>query len=169
MAALLARLVEESPHAPVIYLSNGPWNLAGSITDFLDRNGFPAGALLLTDWGISPRAWFRSGEAHKRGSLERLAEDQPGVDWVLIGDDGEHDPEIYRDFARAHPQQVAAIALRTVAPMGTAAPETEERVGSIPVVRAGDGRALADQLRRLGVLSVGRPDRATEAALSSGA
>ena len=161
MAALLARLVEDSPHAPVIYLSNGPWNLAGTITDFLDRHGFPAGALLLTDWGISPRAWFRSGKAHKRGSLERLAEELPSVDWVLIGDDGEHDPEIYRDFARAHPQQVAAIALRSVAPMGTATPETEERVGSIPVFRAGDGTALADKLVRSGLLVRGstRPHR----------
>ena len=149
MASLLSRLVEDSPNAPVIYLSNGPWNLAGPITDFLDRHGFPAGALLLTDWGISPRALFRSGTAHKRGSLERLAEEVPGVDWVLIGDDGEHDPAIYRDFARAHPQQVAAIALRTVAPIGTAAPETEETVGAIPIFRAGDGTALAREARPL--------------------
>ena len=63
MASLLSRLVEDSPNAPVIYLSNGPWNLAGPITDFLDRHGFPPGALLLTDWGISPRALFRSGTA----------------------------------------------------------------------------------------------------------
>ena len=154
MSALLTRLVEDSPHAPVVYVSNGPWNLAGPITDFLQRHGFPAGALLLTDWGISPRAWFRSGRAHKRGSLERLAADLPGVQWVLVGDDGEHDPEIYRDFARSHPEQVAAIALRTVAPIGTEAPETEERVGAVPVVRAGDGRALADLLDRLGVLAL---------------
>ena len=154
MAALLTRLVESTPHAPVVYVSNGPWNLAGPITDFLQRHHFPAGALLLTDWGISPRAWFRSGRAHKRGSLERLATDLPGVQWVLVGDDGEHDPEIYRDFARSHPEQVAAIALRTVAPIGTQAPETEERVGTVPVVHAGDGRALADQLDRLGVLGL---------------
>ena len=161
MAALLARLVEDSPHAPVIYLSNGPWNLAGSITDFLDRHGFPAGALLLTDWGISPRAWFRSGKAHKRGSLERLAEELPSVDWVLIGDDGEHDPEIYRDFARAHPEQVAAIALRSVAPIGTATPETVERVGSIPLFRAGDGTALAEKLVGSGLLPGHRVDDST--------
>ena len=30
MASLLSRLVEDSPNAPVIYLSNGPWNLAAS-------------------------------------------------------------------------------------------------------------------------------------------
>ena len=151
MAALLTRLVEGTPHAPVVYVSNGPWNLAGPITDFLDRHGFPAGALLLTDWGITPRAWFRSGRAHKRSSLERLAADLPGVRWVLVGDDGEHDPEIYRDFTRSHPDRVAAIALRTVAPIGTHPPATEERVGAVPVVRAGDGRALAGLLDRLGL------------------
>jgi phosphatidate phosphatase APP1 len=153
MAALLHRLVDGSAHAPVVYLSNGPWNLAGPITQFLERHGFPAGAVLLTDWGISPRAWFRSGRAHKRESLERLATELPGVRWVLVGDDGEHDPEIYRDFANRHPEQVAAIALRTVAPIGTAAPVTEERVGGVPVVRAGNGSALTELLDRSGALS----------------
>jgi phosphatidate phosphatase APP1 len=157
MAALLDRLVEGVPGAPVVYLSNGPWNLAGPITDFLARHGFPPGAVLLTDWGIRPRAWFRSGQAHKRGSLDQLARDLPGVRWVLVGDDGEHDPEIYRGFARSHPDQVTAIALRTVAPIGTAAPVSDERVGAVPVVRAGDGRALAEHLDRMGALP--DPDR----------
>jgi phosphatidate phosphatase APP1 len=152
MSALLTGLAQGAPHTPVIYLSNGPWNLAGPITSFLERHGFPPGALLLTDWGISPRAWFRSGRAHKRSSLERLVRDLPGVRWVLVGDDGEHDPEIYRDFAQAHPEQVTAIALRTVAVVGTAAPESKERVGTVPVYRAGDGTALAERLGRLGVL-----------------
>ena len=154
MAALLNRVVEGAPHAPVVYLSNGPWNLAGPLTHFLERHGFPPGAVLLTDWGISPRAWFRSGRAHKQGSLERLAGELPGVRWVLVGDDGEHDPEIYREFASGHPDRVAAIALRTVAPIGSAAPQTEERVGPVPVVRAGDGRALAERLERTGALPV---------------
>jgi phosphatidate phosphatase APP1 len=152
MAALLTGLAAGGPRTPVVYLSNGPWNLAGPITSFLERNGFPAGAVLLTDWGISPRAWFRNGHAHKRGALERLARDLPGVQWVLVGDDGEHDPEIYSDFARSHPDQVMAIALRTVAVAGTAVRTTEERVGSVPVVRAGDGRVLAQRLHRWGVL-----------------
>jgi phosphatidate phosphatase APP1 len=154
MSVLLTRLAAVEPHAPVVYLSNGPWNLAGPITHFLERNGFPPGAVLLTDWGITPRAWFRSGRAHKRESLERLAVDLPGVRWVLVGDDGEHDPEIYRDFVRTHPDRVGAVALRTVAPIGTVAPGGVEGVGAVPVVRAGDGTALAEHLVRAGVLPV---------------
>ena len=155
MAALLNRLVDGAPHAPVVYLSNGPWNLAGPITQFLERQGFPPGAVLLTDWGISPRAWFRSGRAHKRvpGAAGRGTPAFAGSD----RDDGEHDPEIYRDFARDHPEQVAAVGLRTVAPIGTAAPSTEEWVGPVPVVRAGDGPVLLERLDRMGALSSGTP------------
>jgi hypothetical protein len=43
--------------------------------------------------------------------------------------------------------------LRTVGPIGAAAPPTEERVGLIPVVRAADGRALAERLDGIGALS----------------
>ncbi|MGY1709221.1 phosphatase domain-containing protein [Geodermatophilus sp. SYSU D00758] len=148
MAGLLNRLVEAEPHPPVVYLSNGPWNLAGVISRFLVRHEFPAGALLMTDWGISPTAWFRSGKAHKRAELERLAADLPGVRWVLVGDDGEHDPEIYADFARRHPDRVVAIALRTVAPPGTPepAPRIGDRVGDVPVVAAPDGADLYARL-----------------------
>ncbi|MCZ2835943.1 phosphatase domain-containing protein [Modestobacter sp. VKM Ac-2985] len=148
MAGLLTRLVQDHPHAPVVYLSNGPWNLAGPVARFLDRNRFPAGALLMTDWGITPRGWFRDGRAHKSGSLERLAADLPDIRWVLVGDDGEHDPAIYQDFARRHPDRVEAIALRQVLP-GGGQPDGGQQdgaVGAVPVVRAPDGAELAARL-----------------------
>ncbi|WP_241175873.1 phosphatase domain-containing protein [Modestobacter sp. KNN46-3] len=144
MAGLLTRLVQDHPHAPVVYLSNGPWNLAGPVARFLDRNRFPAGALLMTDWGVTPRGWFRDGRAHKRGALERLTADLPGIRWVLVGDDGEHDPEIYRGFARQHPDRVEAIALRQVHPADAADPSGD--VEGVPVVRAPDGAQLAAHL-----------------------
>lgn len=149
MSALLCRLVADEPFVPVIYLSNGPWNLAGPIARFLESHGFPAGALLMTDWGITPRAWFRDGRVHKASSLERLAEDLPGVAWVLVGDDGEHDPDIYGAFARAHPSKVRGVALRTVDPLTDPAESCVERIGPIPVVRAPDGSGLADRLMPL--------------------
>ena len=51
MATMYRELLAEHPDAPVIYLSTGAWNTAPLLTRFLRRNGFPAGPMLLTDWG----------------------------------------------------------------------------------------------------------------------
>ncbi|MGC4808107.1 App1 family protein [Micromonospora sp. DT233] len=116
MAVLYERLVTAHPGAPVCYLSTGAWNVAPTLTRFLSRHLYPAGPLLLTDWGPTADRWFRSGREHKRATLERLAREFPDVRWLLIGDDGQHDPEIYREFAAAHPENVAGVAIRRLSP-----------------------------------------------------
>lgn len=116
MAVLYERLVNAYPGAPVLYLSTGAFNVAPALTRFLSRHLYPAGPLLLTDWGPTADRWFRSGRAHKRAMLLRLAEEFPDVRWLLVGDDGQHDPEIYAEFAAAHPENVAAVAIRRLSP-----------------------------------------------------
>ncbi len=111
MAVLYERLVNANAGAPVFYLSTGAWNVAPALTRFLSRHLYPAGPLLLTDWGPTPDRWFRSGQEHKRTTLGRLAQEFPDVKWLLIGDDGQHDQEIYSEFAHAHPDNVAAGAI----------------------------------------------------------
>ncbi|MEU2348084.1 phosphatase domain-containing protein [Modestobacter sp. NPDC049651] len=145
MAALLRELTAGAPHVPVLYLSNGPWNLAGPLSRFLEHNGLPPGALLLTDWGPRPDRWFRSGQAHKRAELRRLAADLPGVRWTLVGDTGEHDPQLYREFVEEQPDRVAAVLLRDVT-----GGRREERVAGVPVIYAPDGAELASSLAALG-------------------
>jgi phosphatidate phosphatase APP1 len=142
MVRLLRELTSGAPHVPVVYLSNGPWNLAGPLARFLEGSGFPPGALLLTDWGPTPTRWFRDGRAHKRAALQRLAADLPGVRWTLVGDTGEHDPALYEEFARARPDRVRAVLLRDV----TAAATRVEHFGPVPVVHGRDGDALAAAL-----------------------
>jgi len=66
MADLYRRLLAAHPHALVVYLSTGAWNVAPTLTGFLARHGFPEGPLLLTDWGPTNTGWFRSGREHKR-------------------------------------------------------------------------------------------------------
>jgi phosphatidate phosphatase APP1 len=116
MAVLYERLVNANPGAPVFYLSTGAWNVAPTLTRFLSRHLYPAGPLLLTDWGPTQDRWFRSGRAHKRATLGRLAGEFPEMRWLLVGDDGQHDQEIYSDFAAAHPDNVAAVAIRHLSP-----------------------------------------------------
>lgn len=101
-------------HAPVIYLSTGAWNVVPALRDFLNRLGYPLGGFLMTDFGPSNTGWFRSGPEHKRRELRRLARMFPTVKWLLVGDDGQRDPEIYAEFARSFPGNVAGIAIRSL-------------------------------------------------------
>jgi phosphatidate phosphatase APP1 len=127
--------------------------------------GLPQGSLLLTDLGPTGAALMRSGREHKAATLRRLADELPGLQWILVGDDGQHDPQVYETFAAENPGRVAAIAVRElsvgeqVAQNGLPGPTPATRRAvdeldrsSVVTVHAPDGRALADQLAEAGVI-----------------
>ncbi|MWB98672.1 App1 family protein [Agromyces seonyuensis] len=150
MAVLYERLIRRHPGAPIVYLSTGAWNVAPAINRFLDRNLFPEGPLLLTDWGPTHDRWFRSGVAHKSENLRRLAAEFPGVRWLLIGDDGQHDDAIYSRFAEEQPDRVAGIAIRQLssgeAVLAGGRSTPANRDGGVVRVTGPDGSRLADAL-----------------------
>lgn len=161
MAVLYERLVNAHPGAPVFYLSTGAWNVAPALTRFLSRHLYPAGPLLLTDWGPTPERWFRSGQEHKRATLARLAQEFPDIQWLLIGDDGQHDQELYTEFVAAHPHQVAGVAIRRLSPTQAvlagslpAPPGASRTAGPAGQkwLSAPDGAGLATLMQDVGIL-----------------
>ena len=48
------------------------------------------------------------------GSIEAILQAFPDVQFMLIGDDGERDPEVYAEIARRYPQQISGIWIRRV-------------------------------------------------------
>lgn len=162
MAVLLDRLSGAHEGAPMIYLSTGAWNVAPTLTRFLSRNLYPAGALLLTDWGPTHDRWFRSGRDHKRANLRRLALEFPDIRWILIGDDGQHDEAIYSEFQRDFPGNVAAVAIRQLSPSEAvlAGGRSKDAVvkdavpgaAGAPWVYGPDGSSLSDRLAEHGLL-----------------
>ncbi|UYY80585.1 DUF2183 domain-containing protein [Arthrobacter sp. YA7-1] len=157
MAVLYERIVRTVPAAPVVYLSTGAWNVAPTLSRFLSRNLYPAGPKLLTDWGPTPDRWFRSGQEHKRTSLERLAAEFPGVKWLLVGDDGQHDEAIYAEFAQRHPQNVRAIAIRQLSVgeavlAGGRSKSGGQPTPGVPWIYAPDGAGMSAQLEQLGII-----------------
>lgn len=116
MAALYRSLLARHEDAPMFYLSTGAWNTQPVLTRFLRRYGYPRGTMLLTDWGPTETSWFRSGRRHKRRYLRRLAREFPHVRWLLVGDDGQHDPMLYEEFALSYPENVAGVAIRELTP-----------------------------------------------------
>lgn len=149
MPELFARWGAAHPGAPTFYLSTGAWNVAPALRRFLQRHGFPPGPLLLTDWGPTHTGWFRSGREHKRGSIRRLMTELPQLTWTFVGDDGQHDPQLYAEAVAEHPGRVDAVVIRRLTPAeqvlahGIPLPMREAGAGDAPVVAlGGDGHEL---------------------------
>ncbi|GAB3579784.1 App1 family protein [Calidifontibacter terrae] len=155
MSALYRSLLAHHPSSPIIYLSTGAWNTQPVLARFFARHGFPAGSLLMTDWGATETAVFRSGSDHKRTQLRRLATEFPNIRWLLVGDDGQHDPELYDEFTNDHPDNVRAIAIRqlTVAQKvlshGHPLSRDDGRMSPVFKVEGPDGFALHQELQPL--------------------
>ena len=132
--------------------------MAPALSRFLERNLYPMGPLLLTDWGPTHDRWFRSGKEHKRRELNRLVTDFPEVKWLLFGDDGQHDESLYHEFSSAHPENVAAVAIRqlstgqAVLAGGRSKARLHRSVSGVPWVYGPDGATLREELGRLGLL-----------------
>ncbi|WP_375384643.1 App1 family protein [uncultured Microbacterium sp.] len=160
MAVMMDRLVRDNPGAPLIYLSTGAWNVAPTLLRFLGRHVFPPGALLLTDWGPTHDRWFRSGKEHKSTNLQRLAKEFPHVRWLLVGDDGQHDDDIYTTFTREHPDSVVAVAIRRLSPAeavlaGGRTVVDDHSAAGVPWVTESDGAGLLERLEEVGVINRG--------------
>jgi phosphatidate phosphatase APP1 len=95
---------------PFFYVSKSPWNLYAPLIEYLEVQGLPRGPLLLRDFG------WRAEKAHKRKAIEGILETYPKLPFVLIGDSGEQDPEIYADIVRRYPKRILAVYIRSVDP-----------------------------------------------------
>jgi phosphatidate phosphatase APP1 len=101
---------------PVFYVSSSPWNLYDLLVEFLELRGIPLGPVMLRDWGISSAAPLPTAHGpHKRAHIAQILSFYSDLPFILIGDSGQEDPEIYRDIVAAHPERVRAIYIRNVA------------------------------------------------------
>lgn len=100
---------------PLFYVSSSPWNLYDLLEDFFRLQEIPAGPMFLRDWGISREEFLPSSHSsHKLDAIERLFEFYGQLSFILIGDSGQEDPEIYAEIVRRHPNRVLAVYIRDV-------------------------------------------------------
>jgi phosphatidate phosphatase APP1 len=122
---------------PVFYVSKSPWNLYAPLVEYLELQGLPLGPLVLRDFGL------RMEKDHKARAIDAILRTYPALPFVLIGDSGERDPEIYAQIVRRHPRRIRTLYIRSVDPR-------PERLRAI--------QALADELARTGCQLVLAPD-----------
>ena len=148
---------------PLFYVSSSPYNLYDLLEDFMELNGIPFGPIYLRDLGTDQGKFIKTaGHGHKLERAIALIERMPQLRWILLGDSGQADAELYAEAARTYGERIAAIYIRDVDP--DADSERDLRVdgyihriqGShVPMLRVRDSLAIAEHARGLGLLDAG--------------
>lgn len=111
----LSRGADGRGENPIFFVSSSPWNFYRLFEEFLDVHRVPRGPILLKDFGFSPgKLWKTPHEEHKLEHVRNLLGIYPELPFVLVGDSGQHDPEIFRRVVEEAPDRIAAVYLRDV-------------------------------------------------------
>jgi hypothetical protein len=107
------------------YVSATPWQLYKPLAEFFAAEGIPMGSFHLKYFRWTDSSFFNlfeSPEKTKRDAIEPILKLLPKRTFILVGDSGESDPEIYGALAREHPEQISLILIRNIAdePAGAA-------------------------------------------------
>ncbi len=130
-------------HNPIFYVSSSPWNIYDIIADFMDLQNIPVGPIMLRDWDIELSALSPNRlRGHKEPLIREILELYPTLPFVLIGDNSQKDPEIYRAILDDYPGRILAIYIRNVEDH----PERSASVKALAeeVLAAGSTLVLAD-------------------------
>ncbi|MFD2609074.1 App1 family protein [Deinococcus taklimakanensis] len=141
---------------PIFYVSSSPWNFFDLLLSFLEYRRIPLGPLFLRNWGFNLLAGHGG---YKHGVIEGILNRYPDLPFILVGDSGEKDPEIYAEVVRKWPGRVLAVYIRDVT--GAARDEgilhlrEEVRKAGVDLVLAADSLAAAGHALAAGFITGG--------------
>ncbi len=116
--------------AVVHFVSSSPWHFYEPLAVFLQEAGFPPATLALKKIRLkdsSIQNIFADATKTKPPEIEALLKAYPERTFVMVGDSGEKDPEIYADFIRRYPKRIEQIFIRNV----TAAKRDDARFSKV--------------------------------------
>ncbi|KAL2263340.1 hypothetical protein VTK26DRAFT_7220 [Humicola hyalothermophila] len=96
------------------YCSNSPWQLFPVLATFFHTAGLPQGSIHLKHYSGMLQGIFEPVAERKKGTLEAILRDFPERKFLLIGDSGEADLEVYTELVVANPGRILAVFIRDV-------------------------------------------------------
>jgi phosphatidate phosphatase APP1 len=145
---------------PMLYVSRAPWGIYDILDAFFQRHVIPVGPIMfLREWGISwKRPLPRRAREHKGELIDAIMSLYAEMPFVLIGDSGQHDPEVYRHVVERHGDRVLAVYIRDVSPGRSRAEEIAAMAEAVAragshLVLARDSAAMAEHAAALGLIA----------------
>lgn len=114
--AFVSGPTDQHENNPVFYVSSSPWNLFDLLVEFLKHNKIPLGPLLLRDFGVDRSRFIAGGHGHKLEKIQLLLRTFPDLPFILVGDSGQQDAELYARAVQDHPGRIRAAFIRDVDP-----------------------------------------------------
>lgn len=101
---------------PMLYVSRGPWSIYDVLSEFFNLNRIPHGPILfLREWGVTlQRPLPLRARDHKTRLIDEMLGLYRDLPFILIGDSGQRDPEVYVEAVERYPQRIRAIYIRHV-------------------------------------------------------
>jgi hypothetical protein len=125
MAARYREWLEAAPGGHLHFVSASPWQLYPALVQMLREGGFAAATFSLETMRLQDPDLLQVLASTHKAKVAAIAEHIgrfPLRRFALIGDSGEHDPEVYGEIARRFASQVVYIAIRNVTGDAAAAP-----------------------------------------------
>lgn len=96
------------------YVSNSPWQLYPMLVTFFAGAGLPKGSFHLKQYTGMLQGIFEPVAERKKGTLDKIMTDFPERQFILVGDSGEADLELYTDIMLANPGRILGVFIRDV-------------------------------------------------------
>ena len=113
----LEKGMNEHESNPFFYVSSSEWNLYDLLVDFCDFHSIPKGPFLLQEKKVNILKFWKSGGGkhnHKLVKIRTLLNLYKSLNFILIGDSGQKDAEIYITIAKEFPGRIKVIYIRNV-------------------------------------------------------
>lgn len=120
------------------FVSSSPWQLYPELADFAESGGFPSATFHLKLFRAKDATvlnLFKSGEETKPPQIQPILDAFPGRTFILVGDSGEKDPEVYGALYRNRPQQIRHIYIRNVTDETLADDRFQQAFDGVPKAR----------------------------------
>ncbi len=99
------------------FVSSSPWQLYDPLQEFLRNSHFPWATMNLKMVRFRDETLFnlfKKGTETKPGQIIPILQRYPEHRFLLIGDNGEQDPEVYAEISRRYSSQISHILIRNI-------------------------------------------------------
>ncbi|KAL9083031.1 MAG: hypothetical protein Q9165_008693 [Trypethelium subeluteriae] len=96
------------------YVSNSPWQLYPLLASYFAKAELPKGSFHLKQYAGVLQGIFEPVAERKKSTMDKLLHDFPDRQFILVGDSGEADLEVYTNTVLENPGRILGIFIRDV-------------------------------------------------------